>query len=134
MSQNRAPTGRNGYHEQVGYQTIDGIAQAQFVPLAVQFENIGESAEFPIANLVTVGNPAGQNQLNVGADQIWLWDTTAADWVKYFYRVQRGTIYGWCKQGETTATTDTIPAGKGFFFYRGGSATATVTFTAPEGL
>lgn len=118
----------------MGYSTIGGVANGQFVPLAVQFENIGEDTTFPIANLVTVETPAGANSLLTSADQIWLWDTTAADWVKYFYRVQRGTVYGWCKQGETAATTDTIPVGKGFFFYRGGSATATITFTAPEGL
>lgn len=87
-----------------------------------------------MADYYTTGSAAGANSLLTSADQIWLWDTTAADWVKYFYRVQRGTVYGWCKQGETAATTDTIPVGKGFFFYRGGSATATITFTAPEGL
>ena len=88
-----------------------------------------------MANYYTTGSASGQGQLNTGADQIWLWDTTADDWVKYFYRVQRGVVTGWCKQGETTATTDTIPVGKGFFFRRAsGASEATITFTAPEGL
>lgn len=95
------------------------------MPLAVQFENIGETTSFPIANLVTVGNPAGAASLGTQADQIWLWDTTVADWKKYFYRVQRGTVYGWCKQGETSATADSIAAGTTFFFRRASGATAT---------
>ena len=103
------------------------MANGQFVPLAVQFENIGENLAFPIAELITVGDPAGAASLGTQADQIWLWDTTAADWKKYFYRVQRGVVTGWCKQGETTATADTIAAGATFFFYRGGSSTTSIT-------
>ena len=107
------------------------------MPLSVQFENIGENAEFPIANLVTVGNPAGSLSLGTGADQIWLWDTSAADWVKYLYRSGRGvTTPVWGKKGETIATTDTIAAGTTFFFYRGGSAATTISLgeSAPWGV
>ena len=67
-------------------------------------------------------------------DKIWLWDTTANDWVKYYYRkVGTAAAVGWCKLGETTVTTDTVPAGEGFFFYRGsGAAADTITFTPPS--
>ena len=73
------------------------------------------------------GAPKGMPGLTPAADQIWLWDTAGNDWVKYFYR---STNSAWCKQGETTETTDVIPAGEGFFFRRGGGgSTDTVTFT-----
>ena len=73
------------------------------------------------------GAPKGAMAAGVGADQIWRWDTANNDWVKYFYHL---TGRNWRKSGETTATSDIIPAGEGFFFYRGtGGATDTVTFT-----
>ena len=63
------------------------------------------------------------------SDQIWLWDSATGDWLKYFYQGGRGSkSTGWTKAGETTLTTDTIPVGVGFFFYRQG-ATCTITFT-----
>ena len=61
-------------------------------------------------------------------DQIWLWDSAAGDWVKYFYQGGRGSKNtGWTKAGETELTADTIPVGTGFFFYRQG-ATCTISF------
>ena len=86
-----------------------------------------------IANFANYqGSPVGANAIADTADQIWRWDTTSAAWVKYFYRVQRGTVYGWCKSGEQSATEDVIPVGEGFFFRRGtGSALDTITLPAP---
>ena len=107
----------------VGYNTISDVANGQFIALAVQFEGI-TSAEVAIGDLVTAGVPAGANTLAANADQIWLWDTTTANWVKYFHRIQRGTDYGWCAEGATAATTDTVSAGKTVFFYRGGATTS----------
>ena len=76
-------------------------------------------------------SPSGGLTIGGGADQIWRWDTEKADWDKYFYRKGRGvTTPVWCKSGETNETTDEIPVGEGFFFYRGGAAD-TVTFAAP---
>ena len=95
--------------------------------LAVQFEGIGENAELPIDSLVTVGAPKGAMGAGVGADQIWLWDSTAADWVKYFYHL---TGKNWRKAGEPSATTDSIGNGATFFFYRGtGGAATTLTLS-----
>ena len=53
--------------------------------------------------------------------------------MKYYYRkVGTAAAVGWCKLGATTVTTDSIPAGEGFFFYRGDGATVdTITFTPP---
>ena len=82
----------------------------------------------PIANFKKYqGAPKGMPGLTPAADQIWLWDATNDEWVKYFYR---STNKVWCKQGETTETADVVPAGEGFFFRRGGGgSTDTVTFT-----
>ena len=83
--------------------------------------------------MITVATPKGMPGLTPAADQIWLWDTANADWVKYFF-YKKGTAGNvWCKKGETTETTDVIPAGEGFFFYRGsGASTDTITFTFGE--
>lgn len=78
------------------------------------------------------GAPAGGASAVVpGNDQIWLWDTATSDWVKYYYRkVGAQAAVGWCKAGATTVTSDTIPAGEGFFFRRGTAGAAdTITFT-----
>ena len=112
----------------VGYTTIEGVAKGQFIALAVQFDGLSNAA-IPIGDLVSVASPAGANTIGTSADQIWLWDSVVADWVKYFHRIQRGTDYGWCASGQSDATTDTITSGKTFFFYRGGSATTTVTLS-----
>ena len=109
---------------------MEGISGSQFKALAVQFEDIA-GGEIAVTNLVTVGTPVGGAVISDGADQIWRWDTAAATWMKYFYRKQRTTIYGWCKAGEETKTNDTIPAGEGFFFRRGsGQGEDVITFSA----
>lgn len=77
----------------------------------------------------TSGDPKGSGSIGA-SDQIWVWDTAAAGWTKYFYYSSRGTTQ-WRKNGTTVETTDNIPAGIGFFFQRSSSATApaTITFT-----
>ena len=82
-----------------------------------------------ISSFYVAGTPTGAGNAT-GADQIWLWDTSSATWNKYFYYSGRG-VKQWRKIGETTETTDIIPAGIGFFFQRssGASEAATITFT-----
>ena len=78
-------------------------------------------------------SPSGSSKLDYTADQIWRWDTSAATWAKYYYRKVRGVAHGWCEAGKESATTDTIPAGEGFFFRRAsGAKEDTITFTAPS--
>ena len=81
-------------------------------------------------NYYTDGEPVGGGNIG-GADQIWLWDTDAAGWTKYFYYSGRGVKQWRVNGGAAAETTDTIPAGVGFFFQRAASATApaTITFT-----
>ena len=115
----------------VGYTTIDAPAAGNYKALSVAFDNVGSAKTYPIATLITCDAPKGGASALATADQIWLWDTTGNDWVKYFY-LKKGTqpAVGWCKKGETTVTTDSVPAGQGFFFYRGtGGATDKITFT-----
>ena len=112
----------------VGYNTISGVANGQFVALAVQFDGLSNPG-IAIGDLISVGSPAGANTLGISADQIWLWNSTTANWIKYFHRIQRGTDYGWCAEGATTATADTVSSGTTVFFYRGGSTTTTLTLS-----
>lgn len=114
----------------VGYQTIDAPAAGSYIALAVQFEGVGESTDLPIASLVKVGAPKGAKSIADGADQIWLWDSAGADWVKYFYRSSNSA---WCKKGGTSETTDTVKNGDTVFFYRGGGGAAT-TLTLSGGV
>ena len=90
--------------------------------------------EVAVTGLLTVADPVGANSAGTTADEIWVWDVATGSWVKYFYRVQRGTVYGWCKEGETAATADTISAGTCFFFKRNADASTTITFNKPASL
>ena len=111
----------------VGYNTIEGVAKGKFVALAVQFESPDGTA-IPVKDLISMTSPAGTGAISTGADQIWRWNTAAADWDKYFYRSGRGvTNPGWTKAGEEAPTTDTVTAGETVFFSRNGSTAATLT-------
>jgi hypothetical protein len=89
--------------------------------------------EVAVKDLLAVADPVGANAAGTTADEIWVWDVANTAWKKYFYRVQRGTVYGWCKEGETAETAETIPVGACFFFKRTG-ATTTLSFTKPATL
>ena len=78
------------------------------------------------------GSPIGGGSLGGGTDQIWRWNRTSSSWTKYFFYSSRGTTL-WAKEGEKVASTDTIPAGEGFFFQRASTdkASATISIPAP---
>ena len=88
-------------------------------PLALEVKNF--------SSYYTSGAAVGGANIGV-SDQIWVWDTDAAAWTKYFYYSGRG-VTQWRKNGEATETADSIPAGVGFFFQRSGAATAAATIT-----
>ena len=115
----------------MGYQTVEAPS-GNFVILAVQFEGVGESSEIAVKDLVSYSDPSGAALIGGTADQIWRWNATLTDWDKYFYRKGRNITPGWCMQGATTNTTDTIKAGEGFFFFRGGSTDITIKFSYPS--
>ena len=116
----------------VGYSTVDAPAAGKFKAFSIQFENIDQNKEIKISELFNCDTPKGAANGGLATpDKIWLWDTAASDWVKYYYRkVGTSAAVGWCKNGTSTTTTDKIPAGEGFFFRRGtAGATDTITFT-----
>ena len=84
----------------------------------------------PIVSLLTVASPAGGASVGLNTnDQIWRWDSANAEWVKYYYRkIGTQAPVGWCKAGQTTVTTDTVPCGETVFFRRG-TAGAVTTLT-----
>jgi len=88
--------------------------------------------EFSISDFTSFydgGTPQAAAGVGGTCDQIWVWDTTAGDWVKYFYQGGRGSkATGWTKATETALTEDKIPAGSGFFFLRQGND-VTITFS-----
>ena len=63
-----------------------------------------------------------------GADQLWTYDVSGG-WNKYFYRTANKN---WCKQGQTTTTTDVLDktTGSTIFFRRAtGQAATTLTLS-----
>ncbi len=108
----------------VGYNTIS-VSAGTMTALGVQFNDAATEKTIAVKDLLTVATPVGGNTIGTTADQIWVWDVANTTWVKYFYRVQRGTVYGWCKEGETAETADILNNGDGFFFKRDGSSTST---------
>ena len=83
-----------------------------------------------INSYYTSGEPVGGGSIGV-SDQIWVWNTESASWTKYFYYSGRGTKQWRVSGGAAAETSDSIPAGVGFFFQRAStaSAPATITFT-----
>ena len=68
-------------------------------------------------------------------DQIWRWDTSVNKWAKYGYqKPARSGTAAWRKYDANANTfseltdDDAIAADEGFLYYRGGSATLTLTF------
>ena len=72
------------------------------------------------------GAPICEGSSSTGADQVWLWNTATSGWTKYYACNNRGEKY-WSPDGKRQAVTDddVVPAGRGFFFQRGSSASAT---------
>ena len=108
----------------VGYNTVS-VSGGTMTALGVQFNDATTENTIAVKDLLTVAAPVGANAAGSTADEIWAWDVANATWVKYFYRVQRGTVYGWCKEGETAQTADILSNGDGFFFKRHVSSAAT---------
>ena len=71
-----------------------------------------------------------------GMDQIWRWDTTENGWVKYGYQKPRNGTAAWRKYDTDLKTfseltnDDAIGSDEGFLYFRGGTATLTLTFNA----
>ena len=113
----------------VGYNTIS-VNAGTMTAMGVQFNDVTTENTIAVKDLLTVADPVGGGTIGTTADQIWVWNVGTGAWVKYFYRSSRGVVTGWCKEGATTETTDTLNNGDGFFFKRdGGVANTSVTLS-----
>ena len=117
----------------VGYVTVEGVKPTQYVPMAVQFENVA-GGDIAVKDVVTVSIPQGGSMS--AADQIWRWNTASAAWTKYylFTSERQGILNQWRKDGEEIETTDKIPCGETFFFMRSGAASEATSLTLAGGV
>lgn len=98
-------------------------------PVTVSLNGEGEGASSFI-KYKTGSTALTANSLIATADQIWVWNVTGGNWDMYYQH----TSAGWCKSGETVATTDKISYSTGFFFRRGTGSDATLQFDPPTSL
>ena len=94
--------------------------------LSIQFDDITGETSIPVTNLFKVAAPKGAPIFAAAADQLWTYDITGG-WNKYFYRAANKD---WCKQGQTTTTTDVLDKTTGTtIFYRRATGSAATTLT-----
>ena len=119
----------------VGYKTIN-VSGGTMVGMGVQFNDTTTENTVKVKELLSIpaADQKGANAMTDGADQIWVWDVGNKAWSKYFFRKQGTKVIGWCKQGQTALTVDTIEPGTCFFFKRPAGTDTTLTFTKPAGL
>ena len=94
------------------------------------------TAGISISNLFTISSIATAPGWGSGMDQIWRWDTTVNKWAKYGYQkpARTGTA-AWRKYNADANTfseltsSDVVLPGETFLYFRGGSATATLTLS-----
>ena len=112
----------------VGYKTID-VAAGTMVGMGVQFNDVTTENSIKVKDLLSIptADQKGANAFAGTADQIWSWDVANTAWKKYFFRKQGTKVIGWCKQGQTAVTEDTLNDGDGFFFVRPTGSGTTVT-------
>ena len=125
-----------GFSVNVGYNTVTVPAGGN-VALGLQFEDVtlGSSIRISISNLVTVATPASNASWGNSMDQIWRWDTTRNNWQRYGFQKPRGGVASW-KAYDNSAKTfsaltedDSLTVGDTFLFFRGGSASTTITLS-----
>lgn len=102
----------------VGYVT-GTVTKNKYTVIPVQFNTVGGTASTVyIKDLVSESNAAGGGSYTAGtADKILKWDPSSG-YTTYF-RYNGVTPNIWCKQGETTETTDTVSVGESVFYKKG---------------
>ena len=120
----------------VGYQDI--TINPGFNMIAFNFQPIDGTENISIQDFVGNKSDLVAGQAAASADRIQVWDGSA--FTTYFYRAYKSTNPNkftlgpaWVKNGAIgTVTTDTIPAGKGFWYARPDtSAAGTLVETSP---
>ena len=119
----------------VGYKQI-AVNAGTMVGMGVQFNDTATENTIAVKDLISIptADQKGAPSFGATADQIWAWDVSNTAWKKYYFRKQGTNVIGWCKQGQTTVTADTIEPGTCFFFKRPTGTGTTITFTKPAGL
>lgn len=78
----------------------------------------------------TAGSTAG-NSAGLG-DQIQIWDIEEQGYTTYFFSARTTPAKQWADVGSPrVATTDTIPAGQGFWYLNRGTEPITITLKSP---
>jgi hypothetical protein len=111
----------------VGYNT-SSVAAGKIQAAAAQFQAVGAASGNRSLNIADIPFPTPAKSgasLGTNVDQIHVWNAVTSSWTKYY----RNTTAGWCKEGETTTTTDTLNVGEGYFFRRALSALGSETVT-----
>ena len=117
----------SGAVKEFSAQTVySGIAAGTFRFIAYPWP-----VAFPLNNLKNCQTSVkGGLSFANAADQVWTYDMSNNNWVKYFYSSAKK---GYVLKGGSTVTDAVVPAGEGFFFRRAtGAATETITFTYSE--
>jgi len=110
----------------VGYNTTS-ISAGRIAAVGAQFQTVGAVTGERTLNIADIPFPTparAGSVLGINTDQVHVWNPTTSTWTKYY----RNTTAGWCKEGETTTTTDTLLVGAGFFVRRANSALGSATY------
>ena len=106
--------------------------------MSVQFKNIGteNTAGIPLKDVIVMDKPVGKTKGGNNADEIWVYEN--GTWAKYYFWSSRNTGNVWLDYSQApTKAEDAIAAttkakflpGQAFFFCRGGSTDAVISFT-----
>lgn len=124
----------NSASDFVGYSSVAVPANRLYVQ-GVQFTEVSGLEEIPVKDVLSVDTPVSSTGFGDSADQIWMWNATTMNWVRYYYKhTGRGSskkTVGWVNEtiDGTEETTDTMKNGDAFFFRRASSADGNVTIS-----
>ena len=124
-----------GFSVNVGYNTAT-VAKGNYKAFAVHFSPVeNPTAGISVSNLFAISSITGVAAWGGTMDQVWRWDTTENGWVKYGYQKPRNGTAAWRKYDANAktfselASADAVLPGETFLYFRGGSATATLTLS-----
>ena len=121
----------------VGYVTSQ-VANGYYKTFSVTLTDVANpAAPVRVDKLFTIDTIKNVTAWGDSMDQIWRWDTTGNQWVKYGYQKPRsGGTAAWRKCNYETdksfsdlTDADAVQPGETFLYYRGGDATATLTLS-----
>ncbi len=110
----------------VGY-VAGTVSRNKYVVVPVQFNTVGSTTSTVyIKDLVSESNARAGGSYTAGlADKILKWSPTDGYTTYFLYNGVTPAI--WCKQGETTETTDTVSVGESVFYKKGTAVNGSFT-------